>query len=310
MIDRAVHSADRQGLETVIGHELARGDAVAESARPALRQLVLADGSLPETEEVVARIRGMLEGIAITLVDALPQPAVVVGALTHTLIDTPALLSHLRAVALEWRIAEELQMRLALDPVVSPLLEELVSHGDAALRDLARKFLAAQARWCHLQRTMRLSLTELPDELFHAVILILRAQAAQHSGAAERAAQAEAELRRRHDEADRRIDLASRLVSKLGDGAKTALSLNRAGTALFLTALALGSGQDREAVAVWTEEAQLSRLALSLRSAGLSSSDAERQLLALHPAMTLPPGFGALDEALALALLNSGSGGI
>lgn len=309
MIDRAVHPAEGGNLETVLRHELARGDAMAQAARPVLSQLVAADVSLRLTDEIVARIRGMLESIARTVLDALPEPALDFEPLLRALIDSPALISHLHCVAMEWHMAEGLQARLALDPAVSPLLEKLVCDDDAGLRTLAAKFLAAQARWCRLQGEMRLSLTELPGELFHVVLLILRAQVAHHPGAAESAVRAEAELCKRLDGAERRLDLGRQLISALDDGAQAALSLSHAGVALFLTALAMISGRDREEVVVWTDEAQLPRLALLLRSLGLGAEEIERQLVALHPQAALPRGFGALDPGHAAALLNTGRGG-
>lgn len=309
MIDRAVHPADGENVETVLRHELARGNAIAETARPLLRQLVAADGTLPVTDEGVARIRGMLEGIAGTLLYALPDPAALdVGPVTRALIDVPELLSHLHAAALEWQLAERLQMRLALDPVVPPLLEEVVSGHSTC--GLAAKFLSAQARWCGSQRVMRLALTQLPGELFDTVILTLRAQVAHHACADEMVTHAEAELRNRYGEADRRLDLASQLVSELEGGAQSALSLGHAGVALFLTALALGSGQDRDSVVISTDEAQLARLALALSSTGLHAADVERQLLVLHPEAALPRGFDVLASGRASAVLSSGRSGL
>lgn len=309
MIDRVVHPAEGENLETVLRHELARGDAMAEAARPVLRQLVTAGGSLPMTDEVVGRIRGMLDGIVRTLLDKFSEPRWAdVEPLTRALIDAPALLSHLHALAIEWRIAEQLQVRLALDPVVSPLLEELVSRDDATLRNLAAKFLAAQARWCHLQRHMQVSLVDLPGELFEEVLRILRAQVAR-SGGGEVDARAEADLRKRYNEADRRLDLARQLVPTLEGGAQSALSISQAGVTLFFTALAVGSGLDRDTVVFSTDEAQLPRFALTLRSAGLGAAEIQRQLLALHPETVLPRGFGSLDSSLAAALLDPGHGG-
>lgn len=306
MIDRAVHPADRENLGTVPRCELARSDAVAEAAGTVLRQLVASSDSLPLTDEVVARIRGMLEGIADALLEPLSDTVGLdAESLLRALIDAPALLRHLHATAIEWRMTERLHRRLALDPVVSPLLEELVAHDDVALRDLAAKFATAQARWCHSQRDMRLALTELPREVFRAVLAVLLAQADQHPAAT----QAEAQLSKRYDEAAGRLDLGRQLVSRLQGGAQAALSIGHSGVALFLTALALGSGQDREAVARAIEATQFPRLALALRSAGLGLADVERQMLTLHPEITMPRGFEALDPNSAAALLNSGPAG-
>jgi len=308
MIDRVVHPAEGENLETALRHELAQADAMAEAARPVLRQLVAAGSSQPLADEVIARIRGMLDGVVRTLLDTFSEPgATDAEPLARALIDCPALLSHLHALAVEWRIAEQLQVRLALDPVVPPLLEELVSRDDTTLRNPAAKFLGAQARWCHLQRHMRVSLVDLPGELFENVLRIAHTQLARPGGA-EAAAKNEAELRKRHDETDRRLELARQLVSGLEGGVQSALSISQAGVTLFLTALAMGSGLDRQAAVLSTDEAQLARLALALRSAGLEAAEIQRQLLALHPETVLPSGLGSLDSSLATTLLDSGHG--
>lgn len=306
MIDHAVQSVDREGVEAVLRKELARGDGTGETVLPVLRHLLAAgDGSL-FGDDILARIRGMLDSLAGALPgDAAGHSVRTADAevLTRALLADPALLSHLHALALEWQLTERLRARLAIDPVVSPLLQTLISAEDDPTRDLAMKFLAAQARWSQSQRCMTLSLFELPGELFDAVLATLRS----HSPAGEqRANDAEGALRNRYDESASRLVLASRLVARLGGGAFTALPIDQAGTALFLTALALGSAQKRDAIVLWTHETQAARLALALRSAGLDTPGVERQLLALHPAITLQQGFDEVGRDMAAEILSSG----
>src|SRR3546814_14135649 len=76
------------------------------------------DTRLPYATIFRSRIRGMLDGVVRTLLDTVSEPgATDAEPLARALIDCPALLSHLHALAVEWRIAEQLQVRLALDPV-------------------------------------------------------------------------------------------------------------------------------------------------------------------------------------------------
>jgi hypothetical protein len=316
MIDRAVHPENGDNVEAVLREELARGDAMAQSVLPILRHLVAAEDSSVFSDEILARVRGMLSDLVGGVVDALAKAggADAPGArdagqmahLTGAFIDNPALLSHLHALALEWQLTERVQARLAIDPVVSPLLQALISSADAGTQASAMTFLTAQARWCQAQRRMKLSLRELPGDLLHGVLLTLRGLPGADSDMAQCIGQAEGAIRESYDEGASRLGLASCLIMSLGAGAQAALSITHAGASLFLTALALGAGQARDAVVLSTHEAQLARLALALRAAGLKPSGVAEQFLALHPDITLPEGFERLGPDLAAQILASG----
>lgn len=307
MIDRALHPADAQSIEAVLREELARGDAVARTVLPVLRYLVAAEDCSIFSDEILARVRGMLTDLAKALLDGLPEVAGsgASGAefLARALLDDPALLSHVHALALEWRLTERLQDRLGFDPVISPLLQTLIYAPDAAAQGLARRFLAAQARWCESQRRMAFPLFELPEQLFDAVLAALRSHLAHAPDLAERVDRSTAAMREGYDESAGRLALASRLVQMLGEGQPAAISVGHAGVALFLTALGQAAGQSRDAVAMTTHETQIARLVLMLRCAGLHPVEVERQLLALHPEITPPPGFDSLAPDLAAAML-------
>lgn len=316
MNDHSVPAADGENVESIMRDELARGDAMAESVLPILRHLISAEDSSVFSDEILARVRGMLADLAAGLLDALTQATGEVekgryrpedlSVLTEAFIDNPQLLTHVHALALEWQLTERLQGRLALDPVVSPLLQAMIASSDASTQSLAMSFLAAQARWCQAQRRMRLPLEQLPGDLFHAALMTVRTLASCNGDMAERAVVAEAQLRQGYDEGANRIGLAARLMHNLGGGAQAALSVSHAGIALFLTALGLGSGQSRDAVVLSTHEAQLARLALALRSAGLKPAAIEQQFITLHPDVVLPEGFERIGPDSAAAMLNEG----
>jgi len=316
MNDHSVPAADGENVESILRDELARGDAMAESVLPILRHLIAAEDSSVFSDEILARVRGMLADLASGLLDALtlatgetekaryhPEELAV---LSDAFIDNPQLLTHVHALALEWQLTEKLQARLSLDPVVSPLLQAMIASTDSGTQGLAMTFLAAQARWCQAQRRMRLPLAELPGDLFHAVLMTVRTLSGGNGNLAERAVLAEAQLRQGYDEGANRLGLAARLLLNLGGGAQAALSVSHAGLALFLTALGLGSGQTRNAVVLSTHEAQLARLALALRSAGLKPAAIEQQFLTLHPDVVLPEGFERIGPDGAAAMLNAG----
>ncbi|MCJ2177851.1 hypothetical protein [Novosphingobium album (ex Hu et al. 2023)] len=312
MIDKTVHPASGENVEAVLRDELARGDAMAETVLPILRHLVAAEDSSVFSDEILARVRGMMADIAGGLLGALSEGrheehiAADVEQLASALTDNPALLTHVHALALEWHLTERMQTRLTIDPVVSPLLQALVASSDPAVQGLAMTFLAAQARWCQAQRRMMLPLRELPGDLFHTALLTMRAQAFRTPDMTDRAVQAEAALRQTYDEGASRMGLAARLMMGLGNEAQAALSVADGGVALFLTALSLRSGQARDDVVLSTHKAQIARLALALRAAGLEPSAVEGQFMALHPDVTLPPGFDRIGADFAASLLASG----
>lgn len=228
--------------------------------------------------------------------------------LVAALIGNPAVLCHLHALALEWQLTERLQARLSLDPVLPPLLQALIASPEGTTAELAMKLLAAQARFGQAQRRMKLPLAELPGDLLHLALVSMRAVVGADPEADWHAASAEAAIRGHYDESRSRLGLISRLVVGMGAGAVAALSVTHAGAAIFLSALAISSGQDRDLVTLSTNESQLARLALALRAAGLKPGAIEEQFLALHPDVTLPEGFGRLGSDRAASLLAATGG--
>ena len=83
------------------------------------------------------------------------------------------------------------------------------------------------------------------------------------------------------------------------------MAIDHAGVAIFSTALAIGSAQDRDLAVLSTNDRQLARLALALRAAGLKPQAVEEQFLYLHPEHSLPEGFGELRAERAAALLSA-----
>jgi hypothetical protein len=290
---------------------------------PILRYLLANEDNSVFSDEIVARVRGMVGDVAQQLLDKRAEVAGAgepgmhdaddVAALGEALIGSSPFLCHVHALALEWQLTERLQARLALDPVLPPLVQALIASPEPATAKLAMHVLAAQARFGQAQRRMRLPLAELPGDLLHVALLAMRRLAglgadAERADAA--AAAAEAALRADYDESRSRLGMISQLVTGMGGGAVAALSVSHAGVAIFLSALAISSGQDRDSVALSTNEAQLARLAIALRAAGLKLTAIEEQILAIHPDMAVPEGFDRLaaDRAAALLAVATGRG--
>ena len=311
MMDHGAQSQSAGGVEAVLRAELAHADVSASTVAPILRHLLDNGANSIFSDAIVAGVRGMAGDLARQLLDAqarsggeaerLDHPAEAIAALSSAMTANPALLGHLHALALEWQLTQHLHIRLALDPVLSPLLQAQMASSDPESAALAMKFLAAQARFCQEQRRMQLPLTELPGDLLHGALVAMRTLAGVADDA--QAAAAENAIRQEFSEARSRLGLAARLVTGMGGNAMSALSITHAGAALFLTALSLGSGQDRDLAALSTNDSQLVRLALALRASGLKQAAVEEVFLALHPDIALPVGFDQVGADNAAALL-------
>jgi len=296
-------------VETVLREELAHGDALIATIAPILRHLLANDEHSVFSDEIIARVRGMLSDIARQLLIEYetaaesPDPRDIapdrITAMVEGLIGHAGFLAHIHALALEWQLTERMQARLALDPVLSPLLQALVSSSEPQVSSSAMALLAAQARFATSQRRMQLPCAELPGDLLHAALLVLRGVSSDQ----EVASRVEQAVRGRFDESRSRLGLISRLVIGMGGGATAALSVTHAGVGIFLSALALASGQDRDMAVLATNEGQLARLAVALRASGLKTQTIEEQFESLHPEVALPVGFENLGSDSAAALL-------
>jgi hypothetical protein len=296
-------------IEATLRDELACGHAVAQTITPILKHLLGNGSNSVFTDDVIASTRGMASDVSRQLLDALArargeqivpdQNGGAIHSLTALLVENPAFLSHIHALALEWQLTQRLQTRLALDPVLPPLLQNLMATSDPSVASLAMHVLAAQVRFCQAQRRMKLPLNELPADLLHSVVLVLRQT--EDAGATA----AEAQLRQQFDESKNRNTLISRLIVSLGGNASTSLVVSNAGVAMFINALAMASGQGRDTIALATNDSQIAGLALALRASGMRSQDVEAQFFSIHPEIALPPGFDQLSPDRAAAILAS-----
>ena len=295
---------------------LARGNATISRIGPILTHLLATPDQSLISDEIVARIRGMCHSLAWQVLRAQAEAAGQAGretfadrhgeALAEYFFSSPALLSHCHALALEWQLTERLESLHGLDPVLSPLIEHHIASEDAGLASAAMASLTAQARFAQTQRRMEVPLGELPGDLFHEILLTWRAF--NDENASDALVRAEGRLRTDFDEASGRLSLLDRVATSLDKEPAAALVFDQAGVALFLSALALRTGQPRDIVTVSTNERQQARLALSLRAAGLKPQDVEAQLLRLHPDRTPPGGLADIGTREALNLLARSAG--
>jgi hypothetical protein len=302
MSDAAAPLRISDPVETRLRDALARGDAVLGTVAPVLRHLLASNDSGLFGDATLARVRGMAGDVARQLAEHTGQPDAHAD-LSAVLIQNPAFLTHFHALVLEGQLTDLLQARLSLDPVLSPLVQALIASPDEATAALAMKFLAAQARFGQAQRRMRLPLNELPGDFLHAALLAMCSVADTQAQQGGHPAAAESAIRSGYHEGRSRLGLAARLISGMGAGAVAALSLHHAGVALFLSALAIMSGQDRDLAALAASETQRTRLALALCAAGLKPAAIEGQLLALDPDAEMPMGLEQLSADRAAVLL-------
>ncbi|WP_225007748.1 MULTISPECIES: hypothetical protein [Novosphingobium] len=309
-----------RAIEALLKADLAVADRAIASNGPILVHLLCSDDNSIFSDEIVARVRGMFNDLSRQLVVALAEAAghadpqawaqTIVDDLARQLMAEEALLAHLHALALEWQLTERLQGRLALDPVLPPLLQARIASSEPEVSATAMNLLAAQARFGQLQRRMQLPLAELPSDLFDGALAMLRAFAGDDPGSRDYAMSAEHSLRARRDGDRSRLALLQRVLAAIPAGeADLALSVENAGVGMFVSAIAAGSGQPRDLAIMATTERQLARLALTLAACGLRPEAIAAQFMALHPDVALPEGLALLKADAAAAILADAAHG-
>lgn len=301
---------------------LARASAALDSTAPILRHLVLGEEREVFGDAVIAHVRGMVDDVARQLAVALAQAGGAdagaapdvddVAGFSGLLCANGAFLAAVHGQALEWQMACRLEQAHGVDMIVPPLIQAAMAAADHPVEDgsgqqgdraaLAMAVLVAQARFCQAQRRMALPLDELPQDLLRIALGTLHARAHDDAEAQSRAIIAERSLRLRFDAERGRLALLRRLVDALPDPA-AALDPLHAGPALFLTALARAMGAPREDAALLAAPAQVARLALVLRAAGLDGDAVRAHVAVFHPEALVPASLAALAPQAAVARL-------
>ena len=289
--------------------QLARDQRDRAAIGPVLRHLVLGEKLDLFGEETVARTRGMIESLAIELLrlhSENPEPARF-DALAAALADSPALLGHVHALALEGQLVVRLNDR-GVDPLLPPLVQQRISSPDPQIAGLAIALMAAQTRFVRRQQRMELVAVELSADLLHVALSALeRVVGAAAPGDRDAApARAVAALRSGFDERRGRIGILAQLGLGLGDDFPVALDPHQAGFSLFASALSLITGQDRDQVVLAAASADSPRLPLLMAAAGVEPPMREAVVLMLHPDSSPPPAWFAIDPAEASELLVRG----
>lgn len=311
----ATTGVDTGSIDTLLKDDLFHADQAMLHMGPILRHLLRNDDSSIFSDEVIARVRGMLADISRQLVQALGEAAGHADAaawarkagpgLVDMLAGDQALLNHLHMLAVEWQMADRLQGRLGIDPVLTPLLQDIIAAHDHDLAARGMNLLAAQARFGQAIRRMQIPLVELPADLHQVALTMMQAYVAQDPSGVAAADLAETVLRKARAQTASRIDLLAYAISATAAQPSATLSLQNAGVALFLTALSLGTGLSRETAIMCSTESQMPRLALSLAAAGVGREGIVETFAALHPDIALPESLTQLHPDRAAALLAS-----
>lgn len=311
---------DPEAIEDLLRRDLVHADQAMHHMGPILRHLLQNDDRSIFSDEIIARVRGMIADVARQLVQAMGEAAGHADAaawareagpgLAEMLGASQPLLYHLHMLAVEWQLTDKLQGRLAIDPVLTPLLQDIIASPDPDLAARGMNLLAAQARFGQQVRRMQIPLGELPADIHEVALATMKAYVAGDAAGEAAAEQAELVLRQRRSVAASRLDLLDHIVKVLGADRAGALRINHGGAALFLTALASASRLARETAIMSTTESQMPRLALSLVAAGVRRDGVVATFAALHPEIAVPNGIEGLDAERAAALLDHALAGV
>lgn len=193
------------------------------------------------SDEIVARIRGMVDDLAMQVLWAQAEATGQSGreefadrhrvALAAEFQANSRLLAHCHSLAMEWQLTERLEAQTGLDPVLSPMIQLLIASERDEVASNAMAVLAAQARFAQAQRRMELPLRELPAELVHEVLLAWRHYNGERRSDAM--VRAETKMRNGFDERLGRLSQLARLITAIGDDAREALMIEDFGQRCF-----------------------------------------------------------------------------
>ncbi|MXP25293.1 hypothetical protein GRI39_04440 [Altererythrobacter indicus] len=274
------------------------------------------DDPLLFSDRIVAHSRGMLSNIAYQLVTYLEDNSNnnnkisvfsdKVDELYNSLLSDQEVLDFVHAEALEWQLADRLETQLGLDPVTPPILQELVRSDQVELAQLAKDVQAVQANAAQMARRMEMPLKALPADIFHKVLLIFE-KGYIETQQAHTVAQLCVSLRETYAERKRRINKIARMLLLMGRRLREALFIEKAGVAIFSTALAAASGEERRRLIYTLSESQASRLGLTMRAAGLSEEEINEQIALLHPGLSVDIPFDRIAYSNARNSVERGS---
>ena len=286
-------------------HLLTHGERTRLGLPQQLRHRIgFADPSLFD-DELIARTRGLLVHLTAQVAGNRSHSGTVRhrearDAILRALFDHPAMLAHCHGLALEYRLTRRLAEENGIDPVLPPILQELIASPIEATSRLASGVLASQTRFLSNMERMQLPLRQLPGELLHDIFAIGR----ERLGEPILADAVEQAVRTSYDEGATRIALLGRLVSAPDYPQTRGWQLPEAGLAPFLASLAEAGGIGMHEAALLTTESQAARLALMMRTLNCNPGSINRNLYILHEDIALPLISGLEPDTASSLLAN------
>ncbi len=294
-----------EALEASLRADLAGDDRALSGVVPVLSHVLANPGEPMVSDDIVARMRGLMANVAQQLLasgdnaDA-PSPDEITS-LSVALVRNGSVVTHFYALAFEGVLSEQLAQSQGLDPVMSPLIRELIGSKDKPVAEMAMALMASQARFIESQKRSHISLFELPPELFDDVLASAKAWAKQQIRPLAKGL--DAQLRAQYDEGATRVGLLSRLINLLGASGELVCEMETAGPAVFCSAIAGETRQPRELIVLSCQPQQSLRLALALKACGISSESIVRQFEFIGSEVALPAGFEEWDNDSAADVL-------
>ncbi len=233
--------------------ELSRQDAILGRAAPVMSHLLTSGEQTILSDEIVARTRGMLVGLAQQVLgreDAYLKPEDLAryrDLFVAQLCESRSIVEYCHALAAEWQVIKSLQSDHSLDPVLPPLFQQIIASSDSTLAGVGMQLLTAQSRFVRQQQRMAVSLDDLPPSLLDRLLKLGRNVDTGQN--VEAYARLERAIREKYDESLSRPALLLRALRMMPDSLRdAAFAPLDSGLSLFLTNLAVTSGQDREAM--------------------------------------------------------------
>ena len=289
-----------ESVERVLRDELVRGDAMIATARPILRHLLANDDHALFSDEMIARVRGMMTRRRRAAAvrpgrrrrSARPRRLcrraagrAGAGAVRGHRVPRPRPCADARGAADRAAAGAQRHRPGALAAGPGAGRGEGRRHGRRWRWPCSPRRRASAAPAADGAAARRAARRPVPPG----------AAAAARAGRRGRRAggrDAERQLRDDYDEGAGRLGLIDPAGHGHGpEGARARWRSTTPGWRSSSTALAMASGQERDLVVLSFAERQFARLALALRAAGLKQQAVEEQFLYLHPDVALPDGF-------------------
>lgn len=276
---------------------LLRGDLEIADIQPVLTQLIGRQNGSCFSSEVLARVRAMLQSLAADLLlrmdgpTATPLSSEKCKAILEDISGNTLILCYIHSLVLEGYVTARLQAQLGLSATRPALLDGLCHDSDSPLGSLALGCVAAQTRFMALYERMDLRLADLAPEIGTSVLASCSASHGAGVGASVTSRPG-------------RLSLLSDLADHPQFAPSQALDIAHAGFALFATVLAKQSAQERELVVMGVGSHHSTRIALALKSIGVSDELCQRNLSLLNTPVSELDALSAITASDAALILS------